>query len=101
MTLWQIWIARHAEVIKQKPEGTQGTKAKIWHQMKLYLKFEWKNSCEGKERTDVELSKVNYTFHFDLGENEDIFNTEDWKVSIWQIPPKPNSRECVGRVCIG
>lgn len=35
-TLWHIWLARNAEVWQNKPEGLQGTKARVWHQMKLY-----------------------------------------------------------------
>lgn len=58
ITMWHIWLAKIlakiAGVIQKNPESSQGTKAKIWYQLRTCLKAEWSKRAENSQRQSID-----------------------------------------------
>lgn len=90
ISLWQIWIARIAHVLKKKLEALQATIAKIWYQLQLVLKAEWKRRCESNQSRGVGELQTGLDFTFDFGSNDDVFQIDGWKLTIRKTPSEPD-----------
>lgn len=77
--MWHIWLARNAEVWQNKPEGLEGTKARIWHEMKLYLKSEWQKSYTGDSLQTNIVDRL-HSFRFDT-----VYEVVDQKIITCRI----------------
>lgn len=52
VAMWQIWLARNVEMIPMNLEPTLVTKLKIWHEVKVILRFEWEK-CKKQGMKDA------------------------------------------------
>lgn len=91
--IWYIWLARNAPTIPpMKPETTQVTKVKIWHQVKTILtRSEWgKCRIRGEVSSQVE-ERGKYIFQFDFGCSGKIYNIDKHnQIHLCKIPPEPD-----------
>lgn len=67
--------------------SAQATKAKIWSQVNLDLRSEWKRRQEQVGRGSIIVEDALYFFQFDFGQNDWVYTIRENKLEVARIPP--------------
>lgn len=88
-TLWNIWLDRIADV-RYNRGSVNRTKARIWQQMRPYLRAEWSKLSSRVKAGSITDDKAIEIFGFTFGTHDKVCTFEEMNLTVIRAPPEPD-----------